>query len=198
MSWRQSWIGRRCFWSRKRGLRPLSMLSCWPWSLWWPSARLLRWAPRWARPSRTSRALSKTVGGVTPAVSPRWKAGRYNRPNEGMGLGHNGQGPSFCMGGPAAPRWPRKFFLNRPITFPEAAGGKRRSQLARFTGLCSLRLSINWTVSDACTCCFPRRGGCTSSIPSGGSWRRRLTAFCSGNTWPSKCRLRAPTGNPFL
>lgn len=40
------------------------------------------------------------------------------------------------------------FALNRAITFPEAAPGRSRAQLARFVAVCSLGLGINWTVSN--------------------------------------------------
>ena len=66
-----------------------------------------------------------------------------------MGLGHNGQGPFSCTEGPAAPRWSQNLFLNRRITFPEAAGSRCRSQVARFIGVCSIGLGINRAVTNA-------------------------------------------------
>ncbi|HUU82155.1 MAG TPA: glycosyltransferase family 2 protein [Phycisphaerae bacterium] len=51
------------------------------------------------------------------------------------------------------------FFLNRWITFPEAAGARCRPQLLRFIGVCSIGLCINWIVSNTLYLLLPSLRG---------------------------------------
>ncbi|MCP4250198.1 MAG: glycosyltransferase family 2 protein [bacterium] len=64
------------------------------------------------------------------------------------------------------------FLLNRRITFPGAVQGRCPGQLARFVGVCSLGMGINWVVSNACYSLMPSLRGayqlcCLAGIAAG-------------------------------